>query len=87
MMVHGCHCNRCGGMMAKVYGDLMSPDDMGIDVVGWRCVNCGDYVDELVLKNRGMQQRPPSFPTRLAKEREPMQRPAPLSIQRRRAAA
>jgi hypothetical protein len=78
------HCNRCGGMMVEVYGDLMSPDDLGMAVVGWRCVNCGDYVDELVLKNREMQQRAAPFPIRLAKERAPLQRPAPLSIQRRR---
>ncbi|MBH0205004.1 MAG: hypothetical protein HP498_04160 [Nitrospira sp.] len=83
MTTHVQHCNRCGGMMVEVYGDLMSPDEIGMEVVGWRCVNCGDYVDELVLKNRGMQQGP----VRLAKERAPMQRPAPLSIQRRRAVA
>jgi hypothetical protein len=74
-------------MMVEVYGDLMSPDQIGMDVVGWRCVNCGDYVDELVLKNREMQQSTASFPIRLAKERAPLQRPAPLSIQRRRAVA
>lgn len=87
MTTHVQHCNRCGGMMVEVYGDLMSPDEIGMDVVGWRCVNCGDYVDELVLKNREMQQRTASFPIRLAKERDPLQRPAPLSIQRRRAVA
>lgn len=87
MTAHIYHCNRCGGMMVEVYGDLMSPDDRGMAVVGRRCVNCGDYVDELVLKNREMQQRTTSFPIRLAKERAPLQRPAPLSIQRRRAVA
>ena len=46
MTTHVQHCNRCGGMMVEVYGDLMSPDEIGMDVVGWRCVNCGDYVDE-----------------------------------------
>lgn len=87
MTTHVQHCTRCGGMMVEVYGDLMSPDEIGMDVVGWRCVNCGDYVDELVLKNRRMQQGPASFPIRLAKERDPLQRQAPLSIQRRRAVA
>jgi hypothetical protein len=87
MRTHVHHCNRCGGMMVEVYGDLMSPDDMGLDVVGWRCVNCGDYVDELVLKNRGMQQGTAPFPIRSAKERAPIQRLAPLSIHRRRAVA
>ncbi len=87
MTTHVQHCNRCGGMMVEVYGDLMSPDEIGMDVVGWRCVNCGDYVDELVLKNRGMQQGTAPFPIRLVKGRAPLQRPAPLSIQRRRAVA
>lgn len=87
MMAQVYHCNRCGGMMVEVYGDLMSPDDMGMAVVGWRCVNCGDYLDELVLKNREVQQRTASFPIRLAKERTPLPRPAPLSIRRRRAVA
>jgi len=81
------HCNRCGGMMVEVYADLMSPNEMGTDVVGWRCVNCGDYVDELVLKNRGMLQGTASFPIRLAKGRAPLQRPSPVAIQRRRTVA
>jgi hypothetical protein len=81
------HCNRCGGMMVQAYDDLVSPNETGTDVVGWRCVNCGDYVDKLVLQNRGMQQETAPFPIRLAKGRAPLQRPAPLSIQRRRVVA
>lgn len=80
-------CVRCGGTMVESYDDVASPDDTGKDVVGWRCVNCGDYVDELVLHNRGMQQGAGCFPIRSPKERSPMHRVPPLSIQRRRAVA
>jgi hypothetical protein len=81
------HCNRCGGMMVEAYDDLVSPDEIGTDLIGWRCVNCGDYVDELVLLNRGRQQGTAPFPIQLAKGRAPLHRSAPLSIQRRRVVA
>ena len=87
MTTHVCHCKRCGGMMMEVYVDVMSPNERGADVLGRRCVNCGDYVDELVLQNRGMQQDTTPFPIRLAKGRAPLQRPSPLAIQRRRTVA
>lgn len=77
-------CVRCGGTMVEAYGDVASPDDIGKDVIGWRCVNCGDYVDELVLRNRGMQQGGVYVPFRSAKERSPMHRMPPLPVQRRR---
>lgn len=83
--VHG--CVRCGGTMVEAYDDVASPDDTGKDVVGWRCVNCGDYVDQLVLQNRGTQRSGVYVPFRSAKERSPMHRVPPLAIQRRRAVA
>jgi hypothetical protein len=70
--------------MVEAYGDVASPDDIGKDVIGWRCVNCGDYVDELVLRNRRMQQGGVYFPFRSVKERSPMHRVPPLPVQRRR---
>jgi hypothetical protein len=80
-------CDRCGGTTVEVYADVASPDDTGKDVIGWRCVNCGDYVDELVLQNRGIQRGGVHFPIRSGKERSPMHRVPPLFIQRRRAVA
>lgn len=80
-------CDRCGGMTVAVFADVASPDDTGRDVIGWRCVNCGDYVDELVLQNRGMQRGGASVLARSPKERAPMHRVPPLCIQRRRAVA
>jgi len=40
-------CKRCGGLMAyeKFWGQLE-------DYFGWRCVACGEIVDEVILKNR-----------------------------------
>ena len=49
-------CPRCHGMMVEAYSDLASPDSTGNDMIGWRCINCGEYVDRLVLLNRWAQQ-------------------------------
>lgn len=45
-------CPRCHGLMVECYSDAASPDYAGQDVIGQRCVNCGEYVDGLVLLNR-----------------------------------
>ena len=76
-------CDRCGGMTVEVYDEMSSPDDTGKDVVGRRCVNCGAYVDELILQNRGRQQGITAFRSGLTKGRAPVHRSAPLSIHRR----
>jgi len=41
-------CHRCGGLMSyeKFYGG--EPEDFS----GWRCVACGEIVDEVIVKNR-----------------------------------
>lgn len=41
-------CDRCGGFM--VYERFLSQETD--DFSGWRCVTCGDIVDEVILKNR-----------------------------------
>ncbi len=41
-------CNRCGGLM--VYERFLSQE--AEDFSGWRCVACGEIVDEVILKNR-----------------------------------
>ncbi len=84
MSNHLHQCDRCGGMTVEAYDEAASPDDTGKDVMGRRCVNCGEYVDELVLQNRKSQRGGVYFPFRSAKERSPMHREPPLSIQRRR---
>ena len=40
-------CHRCNGMMVyeKFYGDCEY-------FMGWRCVTCGEIVDDVILENR-----------------------------------
>ncbi|TAJ25555.1 MAG: hypothetical protein EPO64_07975 [Nitrospirae bacterium] len=43
------HCDRCGGLMVwECLSDL--------DIDGWRCVVCGDFVDPIILAHR--RERP-----------------------------
>lgn len=62
-------CPRCHGMMVETYSDVASPTHAGGDVIGLRCVNCGEYVDRLVLLNRWAQQGVPPLPLQLVGER------------------
>jgi hypothetical protein len=41
-------CDRCDGLM--IYERFLSQEVE--DFSGWRCVACGDIVDEVILKNR-----------------------------------
>lgn len=40
-------CHRCNGSMIR---ERFSSEEG--DFVGWRCIICGDIVDEVILKNR-----------------------------------
>ena len=44
-------CNRCGGFM--VYENFYSPVE---DFFGWRCISCGEIVDQVILENRISQR-------------------------------
>ena len=41
-------CSKCGGLM--FYEKFISEEIE--DFSGWRCVICGEIVDEVILKNR-----------------------------------
>lgn len=84
MMKYSQQCQRCGGKMVEAYDEVASPDDTGKDIVGQRCVNCGEYVDEFVLQNRETQGGGVYSPFRSGKGRSPMNRMPPLPVQRRR---
>ena len=45
-------CHRCGGVMVfeKFYGSCE-------EFFGWRCVLCGEIVDQVILENRLGQSR------------------------------
>lgn len=40
-------CSRCGGIM--VYENFYSPSE---SFWGWRCIACGEIIDETILENR-----------------------------------
>jgi len=40
-------CHRCGSMM--VYERFYGPDE---HFSGWRCVLCGEIIDQVILENR-----------------------------------
>ena len=44
-------CNRCSGFM--VYENFYSPVE---DFFGWRCISCGEIVDQVILENRISQR-------------------------------
>jgi hypothetical protein len=52
-------CQRCHGWMVRdSFCDLL--DDTGTSVFqGWRCVNCGEVVDAVVLAHRMRQPETP----------------------------
>lgn len=53
---HTGSCRRCGGMVISTYGELLTPGQTGEAAKGWRCINCGEYVDGQVLRNRSVQE-------------------------------
>ena len=44
-------CGKCGGLMAyeKFYSEVE-------DLCGWRCIACGEIIDQVVLENRHKQK-------------------------------
>ncbi len=51
-------CLRCGGFMVnEVSMDLMSSTGE-LDCVTRRCVQCGDILDPVILRNRSIRQQP-----------------------------
>ncbi|HEY7528999.1 MAG TPA: hypothetical protein VH660_07585 [Candidatus Deferrimicrobiaceae bacterium] len=47
-------CPRCNGVM--VYERFQDMLDL---FYAWRCLNCGEIVDPVVAKNRGMDSKKP----------------------------
>ena len=80
-------CPRCHGMMVESYSDVASPNHAGGDVIGQRCVNCGEYVDRLVLLNRWAQQGVVPLQLQLVGRGPSPRRSSSRLTHRRRAAA
>lgn len=53
---HTGSCRRCGGMVISTYGDLLPRAKRVKRPGGWRCINCGEYVEGQVLRNRSAQE-------------------------------
>jgi RNase P subunit RPR2 len=51
-------CLRCGGLMVKeVSTDLLNSTGE-LECVTTRCVQCGDILDPVILRNRSIRQQP-----------------------------
>ncbi|HSL06324.1 MAG TPA: hypothetical protein VK901_22645 [Nitrospiraceae bacterium] len=55
---HGSTCARCGGLMViDFYMDLLFCIGE-TEFAAQRCVQCGEIVDPVILRNRGAKQEP-----------------------------
>jgi len=52
-------CTRCRGRMVReLFTDML--DDTGqMDFLGWRCLNCGEILDGIVVSHRTSNQLRP----------------------------
>ncbi len=65
----GKFCLRCGGLLVPSYTASLERHLSGEPMTLWRCVNCGDCVDQDILTNRRkgsgsarVRARPPTGP-------------------------
>lgn len=45
-------CKKCGGPMSYEFFIDLDSDLSQLKFYGWRCIMCGDIIDEILLKNR-----------------------------------
>jgi hypothetical protein len=45
-------CPRCHGLMISQFYEDLEDDTGRIHLSAWRCVNCGEVVDPVILKHR-----------------------------------
>lgn len=76
-------CPRCSGLMVEIYSELLSPSARGEDALVWHCVNCGEYVDRLLLLNRWAQQGAPPPPLQLVRSPAAHYRSRPVTARQR----
>lgn len=81
------NCRRCSGTSVETYADLLSPGSSGEDVMWWRCVNCGEYMDQQVLLNRSAQGLASAVPFGLVQNKQLPRHDRPILIQRQPVAA
>jgi hypothetical protein len=76
-------CQRCDGLLVPTYADLLSPSETGEAELGWRCLNCGEYMDRQVLLNRSAQEFVPAVPFGLGRHKRLPQRAGPIRVHQR----
>ena len=45
-------CRRCGGLLVNEHCMEMELGPIGRGYWAWRCIQCGDMIDETILRNR-----------------------------------
>ena len=45
-------CSRCGGLMVVEQGVDLLNHGGHFDFRAWRCVQCGEFIDPVILQNR-----------------------------------
>lgn len=51
-LISAARCSRCGGLMVTEQCVDLRDDTGQLDFLARRCVQCGDLVDPLILRNR-----------------------------------
>jgi hypothetical protein len=46
------HCHRCGGFMVRTWNEDPLEVTGQTEFVGFRCVQCGNVIDSVILRNR-----------------------------------
>ena len=59
-------CTRCGGLMIDERGMDIGESLGGYWFWAMRCIQCGDIVDEVILRNRHLPQEKPQEVVRAA---------------------
>jgi DNA-directed RNA polymerase subunit RPC12/RpoP len=60
-------CRRCLGFMVEEVFEDVKDDTGAVSFPGWRCVTCGEILDQTILTNRAECPRP--FAARARKRR------------------
>ncbi len=58
-------CRRCMGFMVEEVFEDAKDDTGAVHFQGWRCITCGEILDQTILKNR--VERPLPFSDRARK--------------------
>jgi hypothetical protein len=51
-------CHRCLGFMVEEAFEDMQDDTGVLSFQGWRCLICGEILDQTILKNRAVRPLP-----------------------------